>query len=257
MSTALTPQLAENSELVARQPDLLSLILSVVRDPTIDVDKVRALIDMKREMDAQGARDRYWAGMKACQDEIRAVVKDRKNPDNGAMYAQLETIDLAIRQVYKTHGFTISWNPGAKPHKDGDVCVQCMVSHDAGHIESYQLEAPPDNIGPKGGATKTVVQGIVSTVSYMKRILLCSVFNVPLKNADKDGSRNYVEDAPISAEQAMQIRDMITAAGMDQSSEAGFLKFIGAGSIEKIPASRFGDALKSLRVKAAKNRGAL
>lgn len=176
------------SEAPAEAPDsLLSFVAMAVKDPTIDVAKLESLLRMQREIIADDARVRFNRAMSAAQAEIIPVVRDAVNPETRSKYARLETVDAAIRPIYTRHGFNLSFTE--VPNEGPELKIACLVKHDAGHVEPYHLSALSDTTGPKGGANKTQVQGVGSSVSYLRRYLTLMIFNVALANDDNDGNR--------------------------------------------------------------------
>ena len=185
-TTALT--LAES-----QLPDtLLNFVARAVRDPSIDVDKLKALITIQREIVADDARVQYIRAMAAAQGEMVPVIRDATNDQTRSKYARLETIDAAVRPIYFRHGFILEFNSEAI--EGPNERIVCEVSHAAGHTKKFQLEAAPDTMGPQGKANKTALHGLASTVSYLRRYLTCMIFNIVLANEDNDGNHGRRED---------------------------------------------------------------
>jgi hypothetical protein len=202
---AITP-ITEAVESPALAGSLLNFVAAAVRDPNVDVTKLEALLRMQREIVADDARLQFNRAMSAAQGEINAVTRDAANEQTHSKYARLETIDAAIRPIYVRHGFCLSFNSEAI---DGPECrIVCEVSHSGGHTKKYHLDAAPDTAGPQGKANKTPLHGLGSTVSYLRRYLVCMIFNVVLKNEDSDGNRtprNPAGDGLITEAQAKEL----------------------------------------------------
>ena len=47
-----------------------------------------------------------------------------------------------------------------------------ILRHTSGHEERHRLDAPVDNVGPKGSPTKTALHGMASSYTYCERHLL-------------------------------------------------------------------------------------
>jgi hypothetical protein len=118
-------------------------------------------------------------------EEQEPVVRDAKNPHIGNKYARLETIDAALRPIYSKHGFSVRY--GSEPAADGRLHITCTVAHAAGHSETLGLSAPLDALGTGGRASKTGVQAVGSSVTYLRRYLLTMAFNVVTTDDDDDG----------------------------------------------------------------------
>lgn len=185
-STALsTPPPAPESE-PELAGSLVNFLARAVRDPSIDVAKLEALIRLQREVLADDARRRFAVAMNAAQAEMMPVLRDATNSSTGSKYARLETVDAALKPIYARHGFTLEFD--SEP-VDGGVRILCEVSHAAGHTKVRRLDAALDAAGPQGKTNKTPVQAVGSTVSYLRRYLTLMVFNGVVGNDDNDGQR--------------------------------------------------------------------
>lgn len=165
----------------------LSLIERLASNPRADVKKLEALLDMRERTRAGEAHRRFNEAMRDCQAEIMPVARDAENKHTNSKFAKLESIDREIRPIYTKHGFSLSFN--SKSLDDGRVRILCTVGHTAGHFEPYELDGHLDTAGAKGNANKTNLQGLGSTVSYLRRYLTCMIFNVVLTDEDNDGGQ--------------------------------------------------------------------
>ena len=162
------------------QPDeLLAAITAAARDPSIEAAKFQRLLETAERI-AQFNRERQFNdSMRLCQEEIGPIARTTENSHTGTMYTPLEAIDRAIRPVYTSHGFVMSFGSG--PGKgERSVRVTCDVRHSSGHTVQYELEGELDTAGAKGNATKTGIQGLGSTISYLKRYLTLMIWNITL-----------------------------------------------------------------------------
>jgi hypothetical protein len=236
----------EASGMTEAPDSLLNFVARAVRDPSIDVTKLEALMRMQREIVADDARLQYNRAMAAAQGEMLPVVRDATNDQTRSKYARLETIDAAIRPIYTKHGFILEFNSESIDGPNERIVCEC--SHVSGHAKKFQLEAAPDTAGPQGKANKTQLHGLASTVSYLRRYLTCMIFNVVLANDDNDGNRNRREDtgeligqAPVDLLYKL-IADVAFDPTAVQTNERGFLDSFGFShlrSIKEIPAGEF------------------
>lgn len=226
------------SELIVRQdqtPSLLNIIAQTAADPNSDVSKLRALIDMQREVIAEQARVAFERAMVDAQTEMPMVVRDAINDHTRTRYARLETIDERIRPVYTRHGFSLSFD--GTTQADRSIEVTCIVSHREGHTRSYKLAGELDGVGAQGKANKTGIQAIGSTVSYLRRYLTCMIFNIVLGNEDRDGTA--AERMPQGNISVIQ-KDELTALMQETSADAAkFLAFMQVPCLDELPASKF------------------
>lgn len=162
----------------------LTMIERLASNPRSDVKKLEALLDMRERTRAGEARLRFNQAMRDCQAEIMPVVRDAENKHTKSKFAKLESIDRAIRPIYTKHGFSLSFN--SKALEGGGVRITCTAGHTDGHFEPYELEGELDTKGSQGNANKTSLQGLGSTVSYLRRYLTCMIFNVVIADEDND-----------------------------------------------------------------------
>lgn len=175
------------STALAVHPDtLVNFIERAARDPEIDIGKMEALLRMQREVMREQARREFDMAMSAAQAEMEPVVRDAQNEQTRSRYARLETIDTQMRPIYTRHGFSVRYGAAEQP-RDGWIKITCTVAHAGGHSEVHCLDSPLDSAGVRGVANKTAVQSVGSAITYLRRYLLCMVFNIVLTNEDDDG----------------------------------------------------------------------
>lgn len=227
------------------QPTPMTLLQAAV-ERGLDGDQLSKLMDLQERYEANQARKAYAAAMHAAQEEMPLVVRDAQNSQTRSKYARLEQVQKTAGPVYQRHGFSLSYGQGDCPI-DGWKRTIVDVRHEAGHCERYVLDLPLDGYSAKGtpiGAMNPV-QASISTTSYAQRRLLCMVFNLVIADEDDDGQGSSV----VSHEQAETIRKWLTRTDSD---EAKFLAWVGAESVETMPASKYGQAIAHFQRKAAK-----
>ena len=87
---------------VEQQPRELSLsemIFALARDPDVVVEKVQAILAMKRDLEAHEAKVKFGNAMRQAQKEMPRVVRLRKNADTKSTYAALEDIEIGRAHV--------------------------------------------------------------------------------------------------------------------------------------------------------------
>ena len=202
----------------AERGSLVNLIADLARDPAVDVEKLRALIALQREVMAEQARIAFDAAMADAQAEMVPVLRSATNAHTKSRYARLEDIDNAIRPLITRHGFSLTFD---NPDQTVDgIVVTCAVAHRDGHVRSYKIAGARDDKGAQGNANKTPIQAIGSTISYLRRYLTCMIFNVALTNDDTDGN----EISPITARQARDLEVLLTETGADRAKFLAFLR---------------------------------
>lgn len=150
-------------------------------------DVLRQMMDLKDRWDANASKKAYTEAMKAAQAEMPTVIRDAANSHTKSLYAKLETVALAIKPVYTTHGFTLSFAEAECP-KENHGRITCQVRHIGGHIEPFWGDFPNDGAGAKGGGNMSAIQGKVSTYTYARRCLTCAIFDIVIADEDQDGN---------------------------------------------------------------------
>jgi hypothetical protein len=190
------------SDIITTPPvSLLNIIERASRDPSVDVGKLAALLEMQERVMRTRAKQAFTEALSAVAGELEPVARDARNPHLGTRYAKLETIDEAVRPIYSRHGFSVRF--GSEPTPDGRVHVTCTLSHVGGHSETLGLSAPIDAVGTGGKQSKTGVQAIGSTVTYLRRYLLTMALNITLVDDDDDGeATRRIASAPAPVQTA-------------------------------------------------------
>ena len=248
---------------------LLAVIERAAHDPALDLDKFERLLaaaervrlaEREREQAdaAAAARRAYYAAMAAVQAGLTQVVRNCVNSHTSSRYADLGAVIAMVQPVYAAHGFAVSYGqmPSAIP---GCLNVVCDVMHVGGHSERWMLDVPLDSAGSKGGANKTGVQAIGSTVTYARRYLTLMIFNVSTGDDDDgSGDRKREEKTALSEAQLSELLDLMAAWDPNPANRKKFDDWAGTTVLEEIAPHRFEDARKILqaRVKHAREAAA-
>ncbi len=238
-SAITTPVIIESSSIMAK-------VIELASTPGINTEMVDRLIAWHEREQARQAMEAFNVAMSAAQGEIRAVVRNAYNDQTRSRFATLEAVDEAIRPIYTKHGFRLSFTE--TPDGGAEMRISCIVARGS-HVETYSLPALPDMTGPKGAPNKTQVQGVGSTVSYLRRYLTCLVFNVATRD-DNDGNRQRsggAEGGEVIGQSAVDllyglIADVAFDPAAAATNERGFLDSFGfphLRTIKQIPAGEF------------------
>ena len=168
----------------ASNASLMSFIERASRDDTFSVEKFEVLLRLQMEVGDKQARRAFNAAMAEAQSEMQPVVRDAENTHLRNRYARLETIDASIRPIITAHGFSVRFGSAPAP-RDGELRITCTVAHRDGYFEEQYLDAPAGATGKNTAVTP--VQAVGSTITYLRRYLLCLAFNVTLSDDDDDG----------------------------------------------------------------------
>lgn len=209
---------------------LIAVIERAARDPNIDIDKMERLLAMQERVFARTAEAEYNEAMSRCQAEMPRIMPRSANEQTQSMYAALDEIDRVARPIYTKHGFALSFGTEDCPTV-GFYRQTCQVTHRAGHARTCRADLPLDNVGIKGNANKTGVQGFGSTMTYGQRYITKLVFNIVIGGDDNDGNGPTLGDEQIKTIDA-RLKDANT-------NRTDFLAFWRVERLEQIPAFNF------------------
>lgn len=216
----------------------LQLIERLAVDPRVDVTKLAALVELKERIDAKQAEIEFNRDFTAASAEMPHVVK-RGVIDMGGKgqipFARYEDLDRAIRPIETKHGFTRSFL--TVPAPDG-IVMTVKLAHRAGHSERSTRHMPPDP-----GPGRNGMQAIGSASSYAKRYLTLDIWNVVTEGQDNDASGAE----PLTAQEASNVLDMISASELSQTRVKKLLAFAHAETIEQIQRHRYNEIMAYLK----------
>lgn len=224
---------------------VLHMIERAARDPAVDIDKLQHLMAMRERIEARQSEADFDKALTAAQAGMGRVRTDSNNPQTRSRYASYGALDAAMRPVYTTNGFALSFNT-ENPAPE-IVRVICRVSHQNGHSRTYQIDMPADGKGAKGGDVMTKTHATGSAVSYGMRYLLKMIFNIAVSDKDDDGNAAAQTGGVITVDQAKEIKakcDQV-ADGFDES----FCNYFGIEAISDLPAKDYQRALSALKKK--------
>lgn len=183
-----------------QQDMLLVLIERALCNPEIQVDKLKAVLDMKIQWDAEQERKAEKAEAKQAEREFTAamvefkklvpqILKDKhvefKNKTGGSTsydHATIGAVCDAIIPALATAGLSHSWEP--KQHEGQLLEIICTLSHPGGHKKSVSMRSFADDSG-----TKNSLQAIRSAQTYMERYTLLDVCGVATGGMPDDDGR--------------------------------------------------------------------
>jgi len=233
-----------------RPRSLMEVIAEASANPNIDVAKMKELLAFKREMEREerdAVLDEAIAAVKAELPEM--LTAGSWNKHTKSWWARYEQVSKAVDPIIRKHGLVLSYGMAESPI-DNHYRVVCDVTHVASRGKRrYFIDGPSDAAGAKGGGTKSPIQGVKSTITYLQRALKCMIFDVIVGREDRDGQGNAPE--AISDEQVEQILAICSEKSIDRAT---FEKAFGVSEVESIPVTRFQDVLARLKA-APKQQG--
>lgn len=201
--------------------DVLSALMGMARDPSIDPERIKAFVMLHRELEADQAKRAFNEAFATLSAALPRITKkgEVKYPENKANptgpqikafnYAKWEDIDAVVRPLLIANDFSLSFN--TTPQPDGRIVVHGRLSHLAGHHREVQIGPLP--LDTSGG--KNNIQALGSTTSYGKRYCGTMLLNLIFEGEDDDGVKGGT--ILIDAASVKQLSDLIrvTSSNLD------------------------------------------
>lgn len=250
------------SDMRQQSDGLLGIIQRVATDASFDVEKMRALLEMRadeeervrrieREDRAEIAKRSWLREFAKVQAKIGPIIRSRANTHTKSRYADLADIERIVTPILTEHGFSTTCVP-LPCAINGHIRMRLTIGHEDGHENAYEDDFPLDNAGAQGNTNKTGIQAKGSTQTYARRYLKASALDLSFFD-DKDGNAQKAEAPKISEKQFHAIRGLIESTGSDEDA---MLKWLGVDGLDMMTVPQFDRAMTMLRQKAAKKGGA-
>jgi hypothetical protein len=183
---------------------VLVLIERAARDPGADAAKLERIIAMYAQLKAKEAELAFNAAKGRILKKLAAIklVKNRpalyeidkgrsqKGTYEAFKYAPLEEIDKHLRPLLLEEDMDLSYSD--EPREHGWILIRGRLKHlPSGYFEDSFMPAPPDTSGGKSN-----VQGVGSTNSYLRRYIVCNIFNIVVVGDDDDGNGGTIGRGP-------------------------------------------------------------
>src|SRR3984893_18058918 len=211
---------------------VVALIERVAIDPRAGVEKLERMMAMYERLKEKEAELAYNAAKGRILKKLARIkiVRNRSvlyeiekgKPQKGTYeafkYAPLEEIDKHLRPLLAKEDMDLSYSD--EPRDGGGILIRGRLKHlPGGHYEDSLMPAPLDTSGGK-----STVQGVGSTNSFLRRYVVCNIFNIVVVGNDDDGSGGTIDET-----QTKIILDLIKKAKVGPR----FLKYMKAHSVEE------------------------
>lgn len=217
---------------IAPEPDTLpadpmvSMIERVATDPNSDLAKLERMLDLKERHDAQVAKSAFAKAFARASADFPTIPLNGKG-HNGKPYATLEDITKLTRPVLSENGLALTFSIDVGE----SVVVTAKLMHEGGHSEATSMALPRDTSG-----SKNAVQAVGSTQKYGQRYTAQAILGLSLGQDDEDDGAAAGGRETISADQFVELTDMIERAGI--ASEI-VCQAEGVSMLEALPAKKF------------------
>lgn len=222
--------------------NMLSVIMQLARDSSVDVTKLSALLSMQERMEARDAEKQFNAGLARIQAKAPRIPKngivklgEKNGREQSYNFANWEDMDTIVSPLLREEGFTVTFSEEAS---DQNGIRWAATWRAFGHSEKNLITLPADT-----GAGRNPLQARGSTNSYAKRYLTEDFLKLVREGTDDDGKRGGT--IYVRPEQAVQMRELCSAA---ERNEDRFLEqyTTEAQSFEEVIEGDFGRLMRLL-----------
>jgi hypothetical protein len=233
---------------------MLAVIARAAADKNVDPDKMRALLDMQKEIVAEEARMAFTADFIELQADLPVInakgrieieAKRAGGKKQNTPYATFNEINRVTKPILKAHGFAMWFEPDVGT--DGKIIMRGHLDHFRGHGKTCAISLPLETSGSKNN-----VQGVGSSISYGKRysaIALLNLVSEALEDKDDDAKTASGDDAAaaedvatITPKQFAELKEAIEDCGVPMETVCS--KY-GVEKIGLLPAPLFKDVMSA------------
>jgi hypothetical protein len=179
---------------VALRDDDLDPIMRYAIDHKADPAVVQKMMDVRREIRAERAKEAFDAAMRDFQADCPILTKGKtvRNDAGSALYqySPLEDILTKVKPLLQKHGFSFTLDTDTES-KDGWVIAKCTVTHCAGHSLTSTAKFP---LGA-GTRLMSTTQVYASALTFASRRVFCNAFGLITGGEDRDG--NMPKEKPV------------------------------------------------------------
>ena len=247
---------------VAAPVTLYQAIIQAARDPSIDAEKMKTLVDLQMQVEANEARKAFTRAFNALQEELPVINKDgiidhgegttaKGNKKLKTKWATYPNIMSVCRPLLRKHGFTLSnvIEPSADVSR---IVVVGYLEHIEGHSRISRFPLGIDTTGSKNNQ-----QGWGSSQQYGMRynaIALLNIVSEAQQDLDNDGykKKDDVIDVVrmISAAEVEELKLEIDGTDLTEARVCGGYD---VESFKDIPAGKFAEVRRALKAYKAKH----
>ena len=239
----------KQASIAARQePSALAQLLS---DPDrlrdFPIETVERLFVLEQQIRAETARREFAAAFNRVQAAMTPVKKKAPNKQTASMYARAEDVMFMLDPLILAEGFSrsISTEPS---EIQNTIRFVLILRHTSGHEERHRLDAPIDNVGPKGSPTKTALHGMASSYTYCERHLVCKVFGIVLI-ADDDGNAGAGVGPGSEVITDDQVSDLEALLREVSANRDKFMAYFKIASLSQMKRGQLKEAIQLLEAK--------
>jgi ERF superfamily len=234
-----------NLPTVQAPPTVTEIIARLAANPSVDVSKMRELLEFQREAEA---KQEFHDAM--LRMELPSVSRDNKiQMKGGALrFASFENVHDAVMPILRQHGFRMSFQEYPVEGQPGFVDVHCLLIRGS-LAEKSVVRMPVTPASPVMNAQ----QAHGAAVTYASRYGLMKLLNL---NSHAPGDRDTgatVPAAKITGEQIIHARKILSEASVPD--ELVMKRFgVTYETMADLPAADFGIFVKACATYAARTK---
>lgn len=218
--TATEGQIVERVERAAPAEAFGQFLMEALRDPGIPADKLQIMLQMRREILADQARESYQQAFADFSAELPPVERDGMVDLGKGRYpfTTYEQMDRVLRPLLSKHGLSLQFWSSEAENRDIIVVHGALIGHGWQRESVYPV--PPDT-----GPGRNALQARGSAQTYAKRYLADLLCNIVRRGKDDDG-RGAVRSL-IDATQVAELAELVKATNTDETT---FLNLMVSGA---------------------------
>jgi hypothetical protein len=228
---------------------LLNAIVELARDPSMDVAKLDALMQMQERMERRQAEIAFSRAL-ADLPAIRVKKNGRVDLGQGKgsyPFARWEDIDLIIGPLLAAQGFRLTFDSQPRQGDGGGLVVAGTLLHRDGHSRSASMPLALDT-----GPGRNNLQAMGSTLSYGKRYCAEMLLNIVREGDDDDGLKGGQD--LLSDEQVAELNREMSSVGFPLQGMLDLLGVVGLPDIRKDQLSIARNAINMRRRRAPEKK---
>lgn len=176
-----TPPVATVPAITEGPGALLSAIVSLARDPQVDVLKLQALLGMQERLEGRQAEIEYNRALARLPPMHVKKNGTIKLGDKGSVpFAKWEDMAAVIEPLLEAEGFRLMFDAAVR---EGGMAITGKLLHRDGHCGVATMP-----LGIDSGPGRNSLQAMGSTLSYGKRYTTEMLLNIVRDGEDKDGT---------------------------------------------------------------------
>jgi len=180
---------------------VFAMALEAARDPDIDADKMKLLVDMATAQQDREAERRFRIAKQRALLEMPSISKrgaiiNHKTNAVQSRYSKFEDIHREVKPILEAHKLSISFNVG---HEGQLVTVQPILAYADDEV-AYEERGGEMVLAVDTTGSKNATQGAGSAASYGKRHTMKAMLNIVEHAEDDDGNGTATALAPAQSE---------------------------------------------------------